>query len=86
MEVDGEFRFRLDGGDGNDTVTGNLALAAGSTGTAEVLVKGNEGDDRLTLNVTGTARSLEAKLDGDAGFDRWAATPNVRLSEVEAPL
>jgi len=86
VEVDGQFRFRLDGGDGNDTVTANLALAAGSTGTVEALVKGNEGDDRLTLNVTGAAASLSAKLDGDAGFDRCASTPNVQVEECEAPL
>jgi len=86
VEADGRFRFRLDGGDGDDTVSANLALAAGSTGAVEALVKGNEGDDRLTLNVTGTAGSLDARLDGDAGFDRCASTPNVRVEECEAPL
>jgi hypothetical protein len=86
VEVDSRFRLRLDGGNGNDTITANLALAAGSTGRVEALAKGNEGDDRLTLNVTGTARRLDAKIDGDAGFDRCAGTPNVRVEECEAPL
>ena len=71
---------------GNDTITANLALSAGSTGSVEALVKGNEGDDQLTLNVTGSAAALKARLDGDAGFDRFAATANVQLEEVEARL
>jgi hypothetical protein len=86
VEVDSRFRLRLDGGSGNDTVTANLALAAGSTGAVEALAKGNDGDDRLTLNVTGATGSLDAKIDGDAGFDRCAGTPNVRVEECEAPL
>jgi hypothetical protein len=86
VEVDGRFRFRLDGGYGNDTVAANVALAADSTGTVEALVKGNEGDDRLTLMVTGAAAALNARLDGDAGFDRCASTSNVQVEECEAPL
>ena len=49
-------------------------------------MKGNDGNDRLTLNVTGSAGSLDARLDGDGGFDRCASTPNVRVEECEAPL
>jgi hypothetical protein len=47
---------------------------------------GSHLNDRLTLNVTGTAESLDAEIDGDSGFDRCARTPNVEVSECEAPL
>lgn len=86
VEVDGRFKFELVGNEGNDTITGNLALAAGSTGAVEARVQGNDGDDRLTLNVTGTAGSLDARLSGNDGFDRFAATANVQVDGVEAPL
>lgn len=86
VEVDKQFRFRLNGGDGNDTVTAGIVLLADSTGDVEARVKGNNGDDRLTLNVTGKAKSLRAELDGDEGFDRCAHTSNVEESECEAPL
>jgi hypothetical protein len=86
VEVDNRFRIRLDGGLGNDTVTGTVALAAGSTGEVEALVTGGLGDDRLTLNVTGTADELEARLDGGLGTDPSASTPNVRLRVVEGRL
>jgi len=86
VQVAGQLKLQLQGGEGNDTITANVALAAGSTGQAEAVVNGNDGDDRLTLNVTGTAGSLKAQLKGDAGFDRFAATPNVQVEGVEAPL
>jgi hypothetical protein len=86
VDVDNQFRFRLNGDDGNDTVAANIALAAGSTGTVEARVKGGAGDDNLTLNVTGSAASVQARLDGDEGFDRCASAPNVEVRGCEAPL
>jgi len=86
VEADDRFRFRLDGGAGNDTLSASLALLAGSQGEVEARVKGGLGDDRLTLNVTGSAGSLKAEIDGDEGFDRFARTRNVQVNEVEAPL
>ena len=86
VQVTGQLKLGLQGGDGNDIITANVALAARSTGHAEAVVNGNDGDDRLTLNVTGTAASLKAQLKGDAGFDRFTATPNVQVEGVEAPL
>ena len=86
VQVTGQLKLGLQGGDGNDIITANVALAARSTGQAEAVVNGNDGDDRLTLNVTGTAASLKAQLKGDAGFDRFAATPNVQVEGGEAPL
>jgi len=85
-QVTGQLKLTLQGGDGNDTIRANLALAARSTGQVEAVVNGNDGDDQLTLNVTGTAGSLKAQLKGDAGFDRFAATSNVQIEGVEAPL
>jgi hypothetical protein len=49
-------------------------------------VKGNNGDDRLTLNVTGDAGSLRAEVDGDEGFDLCAHTDNVEEKECEGEL
>jgi hypothetical protein len=86
VQVTGQLKLGLQGGEGNDTIVANVALAARSTGQVEAVVNGNDGDDQLTLNVTGTARSLKAQLKGDTGFDRFAATPNVQLEGVEAPL
>jgi hypothetical protein len=85
-ELDGELRLRADGDDGDDTITGTVALAAGSTGRLDAEVRGGNGNDRLTLNVTGDTGALdsfEARIDGGDGTDTFTATANVRLREVE---
>lgn len=85
-ELDGALALKGSGQDGEDTVTQNVSLAAGSTGLLATSVRGGKGNDRLTLNVTGTTSALrffEAKLDGDDGIDTFTATANVRVRNAE---
>jgi hypothetical protein len=48
----GDLTWGLEGGNGKDTLTANMTFDAGSTGTAEVEVKGERAPDFMTLLVT----------------------------------
>jgi hypothetical protein len=57
----GDLTWDLCGGNGRDEITGDLTFDGGSTGTADVEVKGHNAPDTLTLLVTDSS----AVDDGD---------------------
>ncbi|WP_435020574.1 hypothetical protein TA3x_001905 [Tundrisphaera sp. TA3] len=76
----------LFGGAGNDLVTADLEFAPSSTGRVVVSVLGAGGNDSLGLNVYGVenvADGSSAYLDGGPGRDRFGATPEVSVVNVE---
>ena len=86
-EIDGYLAVGLSGGYGNDTITGEIAVADGSTGYVAAYVDGGYGDDTLTLNVTGDGldelESLKAVMYGGPGTDTGVATDNVIKISIE---
>jgi hypothetical protein len=87
-EIDGYLALSLSGGAGVDTITGEVDVAADSTGVAAALVNGGAGDDDLTLNVTGDGleglERLIAIMNGGRGTDTGVATDNVTKISIEA--
>jgi hypothetical protein len=87
-KYDGYFALALSGGSENDTITGTVNVAAGSTGQVVALQAGGFGDDNLTLNVTGDGltglKSLVAIQDGGPGTDTGVATDNVTKISIES--
>ena len=87
-EYDGYLALALSGGIGNDTVTGSVDVAAGSTGTVIATESGGLGNDELTLNVTGddldALDRLIAVQNGGPGTDTGTATDNVTQISIEA--
>ncbi|MFL5243048.1 MAG: hypothetical protein ACJ8FY_13150 [Gemmataceae bacterium] len=85
--LNGRLAVALSGDAGNDTLTGNIDVADGSTGKLAALVNGGGGDDNLTLNVTGagasTLNSLFALINGGPGIDTATHTANVRVINTE---
>lgn len=90
-ELDGTLALAVAGGLDNDTVSGVLDIAAGSTGYLAAAALGGAGDDGLTLRVNdnsgaggaSTLAFLAAALDGGAGTDTCVATSNVNVSNCE---
>jgi hypothetical protein len=95
-DVDGDFIFRLDGFDGNDTVAANVLLDTGSTGTVggrfAATVHGDVGDDTVTLAVrqqAGSNASVNAVVDGGFNLfdhDVGRHTANVRTAFLEQDI
>jgi len=79
----GALKLREDGGAGNDQVTADLHLRRPlfpiPTGSVDAVLHGGTGDDNLKLTVQGRAVKLRAEIDGGAGIDRAAGTPNVEI-------
>lgn len=86
-EVDGTLNIRANGGGGVDTLSGDIDVAAGSTGTVTAILAGSFGDDFLDLSVTGAGLSgiaLNAEIRGGLGIDTGNATSNVTQTSIEA--
>src|SRR5205823_4082042 len=49
--LDGDFRLRIDGGNGNDQVAAGFLIDAASMGTLDAAVLGGRGNDMLALDV-----------------------------------
>jgi hypothetical protein len=86
--IDGYLAVALSGGIGADAITGEIEVAADSTGSVAALVNGGIGDDNLTLNVTGDGLNglvrFAAVMNGGLGFDTGIATDNVTKISIEA--
>lgn len=86
-EVDGTLNVRANGGGGADTLSGDIDVAAGSTGTVTAILAGSFGDDFLDLSVTGAGLGgigLTAEIRGGLGFDTGVSTTNVVEVGIEA--
>jgi hypothetical protein len=82
--LNGHLNFTANGGAGDDTVVGTIALGAGSTGSLKGRVNGGAGDDNLTFNITGTTTgTIDAILDGGPGTDKCVHTANVTAINCE---
>jgi hypothetical protein len=86
-EVDGTLNIRANGGGGVDTLSGDIDVGAGSTGTVAAILSGSFGDDFLDLSVTGAGLGgigLTAEIRGGLGTDTGVATSNVTQVSIEA--
>ncbi len=86
-EIDGTLNIRANGGGGVDTLSGDIDVAAGSTGNVAAILAGSFGDDFLDLSVTGAGLSgiaLTAEIRGGLGIDTGNATSNVTQASIEA--
>ena len=86
-EVDGALNVRANGGGGVDTLSGDIDVAAASTGFVTAILAGSFGDDFLDLSVTGAGLggvTLNAQIRGGLGFDTGDSTPNVTEVGIEA--
>jgi hypothetical protein len=95
--VNGELSLLACGGNGKDSVSGDLTADAGSTGSIDAEVSGKNGKDELTLTVadnsgddgdpdtedTGTLGDLQAVVDGGKGKDTCTHTDNVDTVDCE---
>jgi hypothetical protein len=81
---DGAVAFRSIGGLGNDVIWQVMQAKPGSTGQLAGWVRGEDGNDTLTLAMfTPPANPpVFAVLDGGAGIDMWMATANVTKINV----
>jgi hypothetical protein len=79
----GAYRFTMNGGADKDTIETILRARSGSTGSLQAFVRGDAGDDNLTLRVedqsSGQLHVLRAVLDRHVGHDTWSVTPNVTV-------
>lgn len=88
-EVDGEYKFSLQGWDGNDAVKANILLDTGSNGTLSGNVHGDTESDNLRLAVrhqTGSNADVDAIVDGGHSLfdnDTGRHTTNVRTAWLE---
>jgi hypothetical protein len=86
-EVDGTLNLLANGGGGADTMSGDIDVAAGSTGTVRAILAGSFGDDLLDLSVTGAGLAgiaLTAEIRGGLGIDTGTSTANVTQVSIEA--
>jgi hypothetical protein len=85
--VDGFLSVGADVGDGNDTATVKVTATAGSAGEARGFIKGNKGNDTLTLTLDGLdAATVRAVLDGGQGTDSYTVSDNVQTRRVEVEV
>jgi hypothetical protein len=75
----GKLLVRQDGGDGNDSVSGDLHLQPGSTGAVDAVYSGGAGWDGLRMEVYGQASAQRALIDGGAGWDSATSVGNVQI-------
>lgn len=86
----GDAAFKSRGGNGRDSVTGNIVLDAStdpdnpadlSTGTLSVEYFGGNGVDQMTLNVAGAGSlgDLLASVNGCRGKDTFVTSDNVTI-------
>lgn len=75
----GKLQVRLDGGDGNDSVSGALHLQPRSTGAVDAVYSGGAGWDGLRMEVYGQASAQRALIDGGAGWDSATSVGNVQI-------
>jgi hypothetical protein len=76
----------IDGGAGNDLVTGELSLNAASSGLLGISSLGGRGNDRVALEVYVTDNLADGStgvLDGGPGRDDFFATPEIQVVNVE---
>jgi hypothetical protein len=91
-EVDGEYKFSLQGWDGNDIVAANILLDTGSNGTLSGNVQGDNDTDTVTLAVrhqTGSNADVDAVVDGGLSLgdhDVGRHTSNVRTAWLEQDI
>jgi hypothetical protein len=86
-EVDGTLNIRANGGGGTDTLSGDIDVAAGSTGTVTAILAGSFGDDFLELSVAGVGLGgigLNGEIRGGLDFDMGVSTSNVTQTSIEA--
>ena len=86
-EVDGALNVRANGGGGVDTLSGDIDVAANSTGNVTTILAGSFGDDFLDLSVTGAGLggiALIAEIRGGLGTDTGVSTSNVTEVGIEA--
>lgn len=91
-EVDGEYKFSLQGWDGNDKVAANILLDTGSNGTLSGNVRGDNDSDKVTLAVrhqTGSNADVDAVVNGGLSLfdnDVGRHTTNVRTDWLEQDI
>lgn len=81
----GEFRSRIDGGDGDDSIRAEALLSAGRSRVI-IDVLGQAGNDRLWLLTSGDGGGLLSKrlrIDGGEGIDNSWSTDDVQVVNVE---
>jgi hypothetical protein len=84
VDATGVLDLTLNGGNGWDTIRGNLDVQAGSTGTVTAAVLGRNGKDDLGLwvagdGLAGLAATSAFSIDGGHGRDVFANTDNVTI-------
>jgi hypothetical protein len=89
-QLNGRLTLRENGGQGNDTLTAEVHLMPGSTGSFDGEVLGGAGDDRMSFQLfvspPSRVRVINALMDGGEGIDTKAATtPNVTVRSCELP-
>jgi hypothetical protein len=86
--VYGKLTLQENGGKGDDEVSAEVFLQAGSTGAFDGKLQGDKGNDKLDFqlhNLAGnTVSILSALLDGGKGTDACTATANVTKVNCEA--
>src|SRR5262249_52364439 len=72
----------LDGQNGDDTVTADIALDKDSSGSVNAKVLGGEGNDTLALYLSnqGTG-AVQAQIDGGPGYDTATKTLNSNITD-----
>jgi hypothetical protein len=91
--LNGAMNFYVDGGAGDDTVSANVTVAAGSTGRLRGGVFGSSGDDNETFNFydnsgvegTSTLKSAHDVIGNILGTNNLTCTPNVKVLNPPAP-
>lgn len=75
----GKLKIREDGGDGSDTIGGDIHLAGVSTGVVDVVYTGDNGTDYMSMELYGAATSTRALIDGGGGIDWATGVGNVQI-------
>jgi hypothetical protein len=88
--LNGKLNFHLYGRGGNDTLSANVNIHSGSTGTLGVAgddatLSGGPGNDTLTylVHTNGSAADVFALANGGAGTDTATHTKNVTAVNIE---
>ena len=69
-ELHGNLTLVLDGENGADMVTADIALDTASGGSVNATVRGGNGDDTVALRISNpSTATVQGLLDGGTGFD-----------------
>ena len=77
--VRGKLQIRQDGGDGNDSIKGDIHLQGLNTGAVDAVFLGGNGRDGLRMEMYGSSRLFRGLIDGGGGFDRATGVGNVTI-------